>query len=158
MLSLLDLARPDVFDHVYFIWDIRSSSPQEDVARQIREISGIADHLERQNVFIKILCPLTVKQLSGNLEVIRSAKNDLVWSEAQLLELVEKKIDKFEALWDKSVEDPVGMIVDAAGHSPRRLIKLLLRLMDYVDDHVQEDEQLNKSDFEQVQLSLVEKK
>lgn len=159
ILNLFSLARPDVFDQIYFLWDIRSSSSHEDVLNKIREMASLADHLARQNVFVKIFAPLTVKQQLGDIGVIRFTNNDLTWDEAQLRELVGKKLDRFEALWDnKSVEDPIGMIVNAAEHSPRCLMKLLLRLMDYVDEHIQEEETLKKSDFEKIRLSLVEKK
>jgi len=160
MLNYLYLARPDTFDQIYFLWDIRSSSSHEEVVNKIREMAGLADHLARQNVFIKIFAPLwTKQQVLGDLGGIRCA-SDLTWSKAQLSELVEKKMkEKFNTLWDKSVDDPVGMIVNAANQSPRRLMKLLLHLTDYVDEHVQQEEKtLNKSDFKQVRLSLVEKK
>lgn len=151
LLNFLYLARPDIFDQIYFLWDIRSSSPHEEVLSKVKEMAGLAIQLARQNVFVKIFAPLTLKQqLMDDLGGIRATNNDLTWSEAQLRELVEKKMkEKFSTLWDKSVEDPVGMIVGAAEYSPRRLMRLLLRLMDYVDEHVQEGEKLKKSDFDQ---------
>jgi hypothetical protein len=147
LVNYLSLARPDGFDRLYFLWDIRNSSPDEEVISKIREMVALAAHLARQDVYIKIFAPLAVKQLVGDLD-IRYA-SDLTWSEAQLMQLLEKKMkDKFRTLWDKSVTDPEEMIVRAAEHSPRRLMKLLLRLMDYVDERVQEGEKLKNSDFD----------
>lgn len=158
MLSSLSLARPDIFDQIYFLWDIRSSSSREEVVGKITEMAGLADLLARQSIYIKIFAPLTAKQKLGDLRVIRLANHDLTWSEPMLKELLEKKIPQFPALWDKSMENSVEMVISVAERSPRRLMQLLLRLSDYVDEHVQEDEKLNKSDFEKVRLALAEKK
>lgn len=159
ILRSLFLARPDIFDQTYFLWDIRSSSPHDEVIGKITEMAGLADLLARQSIYIKIFAPLTVKQKLGDLRVIRLANNDLTWTESMLMdELLEKKLKQFGTLWDKSVEDSIEMVVNAAGRSPRRLMQFLLRLMDHVDEHIQENEKLDKSDFEKVRLALAGKK
>jgi hypothetical protein len=93
MLNLLYRAKPDIFDQIYFLWDIRSTAPQEEVVNKIKEMEGIAVHLARQNLFIKILAPLTTKELLRGLTDFHSANNDLTWGESQLRELIEKGSD-----------------------------------------------------------------
>jgi hypothetical protein len=154
LLNLLYSARPDAFDSVFLLWDIPSAAPQKDVVAQIKDVEEIAIHLARQNVVVKIFAPLTVKESIGNL-VGFCFVNDLTWAESQLSELLGKKMkDKFNTLWDRSVEDPVWMIVQASAHSPRRLMKFLFRLIDYVDEHLQEDEKLTKETFDKIVSTL----
>lgn len=158
MLNMLFMAMPDLFDQICFLWDIPSSSPQDEVAIKLKEMHGLALDLAKQNVFIKVFAPQTAKQPLPNSTVFRSTNNSLIWEEAHLRTLIENRIDKFNLLWEKSKVNPIQLVVDTSGGSPRRLIKILIRLMDYVDDNLNEDEKLNSSMFEQVRLSLEGKK
>jgi len=152
-LNLRYLARPDAFDQVDFLWDIRSAAPHEEVIGQIKESESLALPLARQNLFIKIFAPLTAKDTLGSLAGFHSI-NDLVWNESQLRELIETRIKMFDALWERGIDDPTGLVVSAAGRSPRRAIQLLIALLDYVDKHLQEGEKLNKAIFDVVASTL----
>ena len=147
----LYLARPAGFEHTYFLWDIPASVPVDEVVHKIQDMADFAKSLSRQNVVVKIFAPLTAKEVAADLGSIRHA-GDLTWDEEMLIELLNKKMkDKFETLWDRSVDDPARNFVRAAECSPRRLVKLLLRLTDYVDQrHTQEEETLNISVFNEL--------
>lgn len=154
MLNFLYVAYPTGFEQICFLWDIPASSPHEDVVNKIKEMAGLAVPLTRQNLAIKIFAPLTAKETVGNLGGIRHA-GDLTWDDDQLMKLLNIKMkDKFEALWDssvRSVDDPSRMLIRAVDSSPRRLVRLLLLLMDHVDGgHIQDGETLKKSDFDQM--------
>lgn len=147
MLSSLHLAYPAGIETICFLWDIPASAPHEDVVSKIKEMAGLAVSLSRQNVVIKIFAPLATKDdVVGYLGGVRHA-GDLTWGNDQLLELLNRKMkDKFVTLWDRSVDDAAGTLVRAAECSPRRLVRLLLHLVDYVDRrYVQEGEKLNIS-------------
>lgn len=152
--SLLYLARPDAFNQVYFLWDIRSSDLHDEVVRDIQEIAGLALPLARQNLFIKIFAPLTAKEPLGRLVNFRFI-DDLVWNEFQLRELIAARIKMFEALWERGIDDPVALVVSAADRSPRRAIQFLVALFDYVDKHLQERQKLNKAIFDEVVSTLL---
>ncbi|MBI3167650.1 MAG: hypothetical protein HYZ22_04180 [Chloroflexi bacterium] len=159
MLSFLNFAYPSGFDQICFLWDIPASSPREDVVNKIKEMAGLAVSLSRQNVAVNIFAPLTAKEAVGDLGGIRHA-GDLTWNNDQLMKLLNRKMKyKFETLWDRSVDNPAGNLVQAADSSPRRLVRLLLRLMDYMDGlQIQDGETLKKSDFDQVLSGLAGKK
>jgi hypothetical protein len=63
-----------------------------------------------------------------------------------------------DALRERGLDDPTGLIIASAEQSPRGVIRFLVRLMEYVDEHFHEGEMLKRSDFELVRLSLAEKK
>jgi len=157
MLNLLYAAWPDIFDQIYFLWDIRSASPQDDVLNKIREMDEIAVSLASQKVYIKVFAPLAVKQPLHNLQSLRSINKDIAWNNTRLVELMEKRMDKFNLLWEQGGYDPIETIIAASKYSPRRLIRLMIHLMDYVDEHLQENDDLTQSIFEQVRLALEEK-
>lgn len=159
MLSFLYLAYPAGFEQICFLWDIPASSPHEDVINKIKEMAALAVSLSRQNVAVKIFAPLTAKEAVGDLGVIRQA-GDLIWNNDQLIKLLNRKMkDKFETLWDRGVEDLAGNLVQASDSSPRRLVRLLLRLMDHVDGRqIQDGETLKKTDFDQAFSGFLGKK
>jgi hypothetical protein len=161
MLSFLYLAYPAGFDQICFLWDIPNSSPHEDVVNKIKEMAGLAISLSKQNVVVKIFAPLAAEvDVTGYLGGIRNP-GDLTWDDYQLKQLLNRKMkDKFESLWDSSMREAIGgMLVREADSSPRRLVRLLLRLMDYVDgQQIQDGETLKKSDFDQALSGLAGKK
>ena len=160
MLNSLYLAYPAGFEQICFLWDIPASSPQQDVVNQIKEMAGLAVSLSRQNVSVKIFAPLMAKETVGDLAGIRHV-GDLIWDDEQLTQLLNRKMkDKFENLWEGSLRDTVGeMLVREAKSSPRRLVRLLLHLMDYMDGRqIQSGETLTKSDFDQAIVGLDGKK
>jgi hypothetical protein len=149
MISSLYLGYPAGFEQICFLWDIPASSPREDVVNKIKEMASLAVSLSRQNVIVKIFAPIATKEAVGDLGGIRYA-GDLIWDEDRLRQLLNRKMkDKFETLWDnRSVDDPAGNLVRAAECSPRRLVRLLLRLMDHVDGRpLQDGETLTISDY-----------
>jgi hypothetical protein len=148
-LNLLYLAYPDAFDQVYFLWDIRSADPNEEVLIKIKEIDSLALPLARQNLFIKIFAPLKVKTQLARIASF-SQINELVWTETQLRDLLESRIKMFDALWERGIDDPVGLVIAKVNHSPRRLIQILHALLEYVDKHFQEENKLNKVIFSEV--------
>lgn len=152
-LNLLNFARPDAFDQVDFLWDIRSATPHEEVISRIKEIENLVLPLARQNLFIKIFAPLTVKDPLSGITGFHTV-NNLVWNESQLRELIETRIKMFDTLWDRGIDDPTGLVVSATEHSPRLAIRFLIALLDYVDQHLQEDRKLNKTVFDKVALTL----
>lgn len=153
MLSSLYLAYPAGFEQTCFLWDIPASSPHDEVVDKIKEMASLAVYLSKQNFIVKIFAPLDAKDdVFDYLGGIRHA-GDLTWNDDQLTKLLNRKMkDKFDTLWDsKSLSHPIENLLQAATRSPRRLVKLLLRLMDHVDGrHIQDGETLNKSDFDQV--------
>jgi hypothetical protein len=153
ILNLIYLAYPDAFDQVYFLWDICSAAPREDVISGIKEIESLALPLARQKLFIKIFAPLTAKEPLGRLASFRRV-NDLEWNESQLRELIETRIKMFDALWERGIDDPVKLVVSAAARSPRHTIRLLTALLDYVDKHLQEREKLNKAILDEVAATV----
>jgi hypothetical protein len=159
MLSSLYLAYPVGFEQICFLWDIPASSPHEDVVNKIKEMVSLAVSLSRQNVVLKIFAPLTAKEAAGDLGGIRHA-GDLIWDNDQLMKLLNRKMkEKFETLWDRSVDDPAGNLLRAMNCSPRRLVRLLLRLMDHVDGRpLQDGETLKMSDFNQALSGFAGKK
>ncbi|MFZ5857191.1 MAG: hypothetical protein ACOYZ6_10190 [Chloroflexota bacterium] len=161
MLSFLYLAYPAGFDQICFLWDIPNSSPHEDVVNKIKEMAGLAISLSKQNVVVKIFAPLAAEvDVTGYLGGIRNP-GDLTWDDCQLKQLLNRKMkDKFESLWDSSMRETIGgMLVREADSSPRHLVRLLLRLMDYVDgQQIQDGETLKKSDFDQALSGLAGKK
>lgn len=167
MLSSLYLAYPAGFEQTCFLWDIPASSPQDEVEKSIKEMAGLTVALSRQNVVLKIFAPLAVKDaMVGNLGGLRQA-GDLTWSDEQVLDLLNKKMKtKFENLWDSRMRETVGKrLVQQEDFSPRRLVRLLLRLMDHVDSRLsqeekplQERETLKPGDFDQVFPGLAGKK
>lgn len=157
MLNLLYAACPDIFDQIYFLWDIRSASPQDEVINKIKEMDELAVPLASQKVYIKVFAPLTVKPRLRNLQSLRSINNDITWDNTQLVELMEKRMEKFNILWRQGGYDPIDTVIATSKHSPRRLIRLMIHLMDHVDEHLQENDYLDQSIFEQVRLALEEK-
>lgn len=155
MLNLLYLALPDGFDHIYFFWDIQSCAPQADMIGQVKEIENLALPLSRQNIFIKIFCPLTAKYALKKLNGFHHL-SDINWTESQLRELIETRIKMFDVLWERGVEDSVSLVVSAASSSPRLAIRLLIALFDYVDKHFQEGDKLSKYIFDEVVSTLQE--
>lgn len=152
-LHLLYMARPDAFDQIYFIWDIRSAVPREEVVGKIKSIENLALPLARQNIFLKIFAPSTAKEALGRLASFRLA-SDLVWNEFQLRELIDTRVKMFSALWDRGIDDPGDLVVSASEHSPRRVIQILIALLDYVDKHLSEGEKLNNATLDQAIISL----
>ncbi len=148
MLNLLCMGWPDIFDQIYFLWDIRSAAPHEEVSNKIREIDGLALLLARQNLFIKIFAPLTAKNSLSNLSGFHHLPNDLTWNEPQLRQLIDARINMFEALWERGIDDPTGLVISSSiNHSPRHTVRFLIRLMDYVGEYLQEGEKLNGQIF-----------
>ena len=146
MLSFLYLAYPAGFNQICFLWDIRASSPNEDVVNKIKEMAGLVISLSMQSVIVKIFAPLAIRDDVGDLGGIRHA-GDLIWGEERLRQLLNRKIkDKFETLWDRSVKDPADTLVRAADSSPRNLVRLLFHLMDHIDGRsIRDGEKLNIS-------------
>lgn len=167
MLSYLYLTYPAGFEQICFLWDVPSSSPHEEVIEKIKEMASLVVSLSRQNLIVKIFAPLAVKgDVTEHLGGIRSV-GDLVWNNDQLKELLNKKTkDKFKNLWDKSIREKIeGMVIPNTDSSPRRLVRLLLHLMDYVElqlvqeeKPLQEGEKLKKNDFDQAFSGFVGKK
>ena len=146
-LNLLDMARTDIFVQIYFLWDIRSAAPCEEVTNKIREVEGIALLLARQNLFIKIFSPLATKKSLENLFGFHYLLNDLTWNEPQLRQLIDARIKMFDALWERGIDDPTGLVISSINPSPRHIIRFLIQLTDYVNEHLQEAEKLNRQIF-----------
>lgn len=141
IISLFSFARPEGFDQIYFIWDNRSAISNEDLSHAIEEIEPLILPLAGQNVVIKVFAPLTAKKASGKI-FGSSSIHDIVWSDQKLRELLDRRIDKFEALWKPGTKDPTGLVVSKANSSPRRVISIINKIFEHVEMYFEEDDKL----------------
>jgi hypothetical protein len=149
ILSLFYLARPEGFDQIYFMWDIRSSSSHKELVRAVKEIEPLILPLARQNVVIKAFAPLTAKKALGRL-VGFSAIHGIVWSDQQLRDLLDRRIERFEALWKQGTKDPTGLVVSKSNSSPRRVLLVINKLLEYVEMYLGEGDKLTQSMLNEV--------
>lgn len=149
ILSLFYLARPEGFDQLHFMWDIRSSSSHKELVRAVKEIEPLILPLARQNVVIKAFAPLTAKKALGKL-VGFSAIHDIVWTDQQLRDLLDRRIERFETLWKQGTKDPTGLVVSKSNSSPRRVILIINKLLEYVEMYLGEGDKLTQSMLNEV--------
>lgn len=158
MLNLLYLALPEPFDRICFIWDIPSSSPREEIIGQLSEVSGLALDLAAQNVVLHVFAPRVAGKVLSSSDVFRANKIDaLVWDDALLRKLIDSRINQFNLVWERGI-DPYDLVISASRGSPRRLIRILIRLMEFADEKLDEHQKLTPEIFNRMLRTIEEKK
>jgi hypothetical protein len=154
--DLLDKARPDGFDRLFFILDINSMSGAVEKSEVIKELGKLILPLLQVNFFIKAFLPVEFKA-TFDKTLLEIFGVDLEWNESLLQEMLKLRFGRFEAVCDnrRTVRAPFKLIAAASSGSPRKAIRYGNALMRYAEENLGDFQKLDASAFEMVRVKLI---
>lgn len=154
--DLLDKARPDGFDRLFFILDVNSMSGAVEKSEVIKELGKLILPLLQVNFFIKAFLPVELKD-TFDKTLLEIFSVDLEWNESLLQEMLKLRFGRFEAVCDnrRTVRAPFKLIAAASSKSPRRAIRYGNALMRYAEENLKDFQKLDLNAFETVRLRLI---
>lgn len=154
--DLLDKARPDGFNRIFFVLDISSMSISVEKLGVIKELGHLILPLVQVDFFIKAFLPVELKD-TFDKTLLEIFGIDLEWNESLLQEMLKLRFGRFEAVCDnrRTVRAPFKLIAAASSKSPRRAIRYGNALMRYAEGNLGDFQKLDAKAFETVRVRLI---